>query len=210
MAKLGEIQSGFTFHEQPASKPKKSRREARVRTCRYCGGETKRLSKLERAELDFEVEDGDQFTCRHCLGITGYGFKTGVTHEGSFDRIAQARETEWVMILRVPPLCAPDGRRISLDMGDVIKISRIGGPEAQEGQPISAAHSKACWTIDVQLGPVTVTLWPHEFSPISFTEVMALRSEGQLYEQFVGADDDVGYFAPVPEMRAQIDACFGA
>lgn len=64
-------------------------------------------------------------------------------------------------------------------------------------------------TLDVQLGPATVTLWPHEFSAIGFARLMELRDAGELEECFVSRDDEQGHFRPPEALREEIYAAFG-
>lgn len=209
MARLGDVPAGFVFAAPESKKERAPRKAEESLACQYCGAEVTRLSPLEKSIRAEGIDDGeDGFTCRCCAQIIGFAAMDGYTDVQRFSAIADAGQKGWAIMLRVPLMCAPDGREIALDMGDIIKVMRAGA--IKEGGSPTSKRSKDAWTIDVKLGPVAVTLWPHEFGAMDFATVLLMRGAGDLYERFVGPDDDIGYFAPSDEMRAEINACFGS
>lgn len=93
-------------------------------------------------------------------------------------------------------------------MGDIFKTARAGAT-AHENDDCSDARTKVRFTIDITVGKRTLTLFTHECSAIGWARIMEMRAAGELYEQYVEAGDESGYFAPTLEMREQIKALFG-
>jgi len=209
MARINNAPSGFTPVEP--SPPKRRRSPPHNRVCGGCDGLTGRMSPREKLRMTNYEEGGTppEFLCRYCIAITGAdGMRDGVT-DGPLSRVVEAGEAQWVIALRRTVVGAPSGRTLTVEMGDIMKVSRAGHPNVEDGGSCARDRSTAVHSIDVSFGPVPVTLWPHEFAPIQWATIMELRNLKQVSEEFVEPDDSVGYFAPTDEIRAELRDAFG-
>jgi len=177
-----------------------------IGSCKACGG----WWKLERWEARREEHD----LCKHCMSIYGgedAPFARGATNvlpEDAQEKLDAVRKSEWVIVLRRLTLGHPAGVSVEVGPGDCLRPARIGADRAPG--PCSQERSRACATLEVQIGPVTITLWPHEFSAVSWVSIMQMRAAGELEECYVSDGDEQGHFRPPEALREEIYAAFGA
>lgn len=152
--------------------------------------------------------------CKHCSDFFGMDFRSGVTDvtpEAALEQMAKLREAQWGMILIDREFGVHNSSdRVGVEMGDVFQVSRAGHPELRSvKEKCNKDRTWSLFTVDVQIGPHKLTLFPHEISAMSWLTIMDLKKAGELIEQFVCADDRHGHFAPNPDLRVEIKEAFG-
>jgi hypothetical protein len=154
--------------------------------------------------------------CPYCAGFFGHegglsGYTPGATNVGPQDtlqKIKRLREDNFLILLRNRSLVARDGNIVNLGAGDIFQCAPTNPEPDPEGQ-FSKDRTWALFTLNLAVGPYEIRLFAHEWSPISFRVVMELKSAGEMVESFIDDSDKIGHFTPTPEMREQIEACFG-
>lgn len=152
--------------------------------------------------------DPGERICLHCVQMLSVASGNGRIGNcaSTLRRIADAAEQGMVMILRDMHFGTHGGGSVALELGDVFKVKRAG---AQPLNATSYAHARELFTIDINVGPVTVTLYPYECSPIKLLNVMQLQHEKNYNMAFVSKDDQEGYFTLTPQAKEQVRAVFG-
>ena len=209
MARVDGVKPGYA--PPPAPKRPRPKKKPDVRTCHYCDGEIKPRQKRFEVETDEEgFDEGDVF-CLPCHRFFQLSIGDPIcpfSPEVARDRVARADETQWILVLKTQPFFGVEtGQTFTVEMGDVFKVKRAGLVDGS--QSCSARRSKERFTVTISVGQNDLVLFPHEFAPISWLEVMRMIDDGDMTEQYIEANDDHGYFAPVDEVRAAIRATFG-
>ncbi len=222
MANIHGINAGLIPVEVPETRPK-PRPKKELSKCSVCGGTCEQPNRAkfnwraweEISTLNLGDWDGmmsrwwDDPVCKHCLYLLwDLHQKPHLTRDLVSERVPKARESGWVMSL-VSRAFGERGYTFNVDLGDVFKVKRSGrfsdGPNT-----CSRRRSKDTMSVSVSVGPFNLTLFAHEFSPMTMFEILELRTAGELTEEFLATNDEVGYFTPGAELRAQIRNVFGS
>ena len=190
--------------EQPVAK------ESADPRCAACDGLL--FGKDLKAAIE---EEEDELVCRHCqrfFGINvffgGHG-QTNYSIEQTKEKLAKALDgNDWAMMLITRTFAGPGGVTFTVEKGDFFKIIRVGAP-SWLGQLPCRDRSSKYFSIDVKVGTIPLTLFPHEFSPHSMGYLLTLVADKEMEVKYISQDDDTGYYTPTPEVREQIRAMFG-
>lgn len=209
MAAISGYTPGTIPVQIPAVMPKaKKVKEPKKVLCASCGGE---VVEHKRGRNRFYTDDENQcYDCGIFFGVKDGFLDRGCTNaapEEATEKITAAKVAGWVMVLHAQTLGAPGDVAATLQLGDIVKVSRAL-PIPGAGVT-STARTRGMFMIDVTVGPLNLSLYPHEFSAVPFITIMDLKQRGEIEEQFVSPDDETGYFAPSPKMREEILAAFG-
>lgn len=207
MVQINGDQSSLTPPPPPIVIKPKPKPEPTELVCSACDGI---VFKKQHIWRDNETVDG---TCKYCVsffGVSIIGLGRGATDVDpvtALKKSAEAKQHDWVMILRRVSVGSGDGASITLQMGDILKVARAGTVSQQ--RDASMDRTRQMFMIEVTVGGVVVWLYPHEYATVPFLTIMELKRLKQIEESFVGRDDAVGYFAPTDEMRKEIIELFG-
>lgn len=185
----------------PAPPPKRRKLPESDRECPCCNTvETMSASKRMRIEERRDGDDAD--LCEKCwrLYSAPMGRIIWDDWQTAQRKIEEARRYEWVLCLTSQTFGGSNGAALTIEVGDVYKVARTGG----------RYDSTASNTIDISLGGVSITLWPHEFSPLSMTQILLMVGDGEMTNAFITDTDDTGYWCPTEEVRQQISDMYGA
>ena len=217
MAKIQGIEPGLMPVEVPVSKEKaipqpKAKNAAPPCMCAYCGGEmAKRDLKMYEAQADEDDDVGEGF-CLACASFFGLGPShgmgvTNVDPAKAKERVDQAAEYGWAMIMRRGTFSAPGGTSFEVEPGDCFRVSRAG---VKDLNPICHRDYVAQrFSIDCQVGPIVLKQWPHEFTPVTQVYLMSLVADGELEVKYLATNDETGYYTPTPGLREQLNSMFG-
>lgn len=202
--------NGMTPGYRPRGTPKKRAKPTaapKFPLCSYCGGKVQNKKDRWIGGLD------DRMICPSCqclfqIHAEQIGPPAPFNIEVAKERIAGVRESKYALILTNNSFGCGGGATVNVEMGDVFPVARVGLLE-DEFAFTNNRRTRAMFSIDIKIGPELLTLFPHEFSPMTFLTIMSMRKAGELTEEYVSVDDDSGYFAPVPELRAEIQQLFG-
>lgn len=212
MARISGVAEGLRAGSRETRTRERKIKEHVTPTCKQCGGVLAKKKRSARSLYD-HVEDFDG-ACRFCCAIFGTGpYQRGVTDcppAEARKTLDKLREHGYGMILRKGSFGDNDGT-IEIEPGDIFRIKRAGLSSHADAvmENCSTERSKECFSIEIEVGPIPLILWPHEISAISFVTIMELRRAGEIEESYVAQDDATGYFRPTEEMREQIYAFFG-
>jgi hypothetical protein len=176
-------------------------------TCTACGAYCPPYTQGRSKTPHVAIFDG---LCRHCGDFFGRRFMNGCTNadpDEAREKIARAKAEGFVIVLRDLTLVDPSGVQVSVGAGDIFACK----PETL-AHPAEKSSKETTWgmfTIRLQVGPFTMTLFPHEFGAIDFSTTMSLKAAGEIEESFVCTEDMNGHFQPTPAIREQIVECFG-
>lgn len=211
MAKIVGVTSGLivtesttVVAERKASKTPKLRKGPTEYECTACGSRWVQKGKGYFGDPDEPAQ------CTHCSLFFGIDYRPGCTNVSADDakqKITAAVEQKFVMCLRELTLAAFDGNSIEVGAGDIFAWQGTG--YMAENLMPSKEKTWGMFTIKVQVGPYTITLFPHEFSAISFKTIMELRTAGEIVDCFIATNDQNGHFTPNPKLKKKIDAIFG-
>lgn len=151
--------------------------------------------------------DENEPMCLSCIQMLSVASGNGRIGNcaATLKRIAEARDGGMVMILRDMHFGTHGGGTVDLDIGDVFKVKRAG---ATPSAAASYEHARELFTIDINVGPCTVTLYPFECSPTSMLSTMQLEP-GNYEIAYVSRDDPEGYFTLTKQAKEQVRAAFG-
>lgn len=161
----------------------------------------------------FHLDDNDCLLCKHCDSAIGSSFfGHGLTND-SLDRIQEKMHKaesgdDWALILRPTSLTSLGGTSFTLERGDMFKIVRIG-TKNWPTKSCDGARSKSAVSVDVQVGPLTATLYSHEFSPQPQSFAMCSMADGEMEVKYLSKEDDVGYYTPTEWVKQQIKEMYG-
>lgn len=158
-------------------------------------------------------EDEDARICIYCRKFFGIGVPFGGSTRDRPDdvkkKFAQITEgAEWAMLLMHQTFATPGGQSVTVERGDVFKIIRNGRGDWPSELP-SHDRSMKSFTIDVALGPVTLTVFSHEFAPQHQAYILSLVADGEMEVKYLCQEDSIGYYTPTEAVREQIKAMFG-
>lgn len=220
MAYLKGVTPGFIpVVEEETPRPPAPTRQAEIGllTCIGCGGDMLPRTVNRKAAKGMEMvayTDSQGSICKHCGAFFGLPGMDGVTRSGpkwALALIGRTREAKWVMVTKPNTFYSyASGQEFTVEMGDMFQASRIGLDPALVSKVPSKEQTWKMFTIEIPVGKNSLTLFPHEFGEISWLRIMELRHAGEVIEQFLEADDQNGYFAPIPELREKIQDVFGA
>lgn len=215
MAKISGVTGGLNAGSfLAAAAPKKKKQiepEVRVdKVCEACNGIIERPTRRRSPAFATDSFDG---MCRFCCSIFGVGpyihGVTSVSPEEAKKRLADLRLHQFGMILRRGIFGSRESV-IEVEPGDIFQIKRAGITVDQDEPMCSAARSKELFSVEIEIGPISLLLWLHEISAISFATIMELKRLGEIEESFVATEDQIGYFKPNDTMRAMIYESFGS
>ncbi len=198
MAIIVGVQSGLRAESvKKAPKAEKIKRPPDEIVCSVCKG----VIEHRKRRVTYVGDDGECHHCEMFFGVGGIRGVTDVTPEVALKRMAELREHQWGIILRTGRFAESSGLSIEVGCGDIFKITRAGGDgRMQEREICSRTRTMELFATHINVGPVDLTLWPHEIAAISFVTVMQLRKAGEIEESFVAAEDEQGYFKPTIEI----------
>lgn len=215
MAKISGITPGLLPVASKVVKAKSIPQPARKTDpthCRFCAGEMAKRDIKAYDAADDDDEDEDSGFCLACAGFFGRGahYGRGVTNcdpAKTIERIQQAEEYGWAMVMHRGNFAAPGGTTFEVEPGDCFRVVRAG---VKDLAPICHRdYVAARFSIDCQVGPIILKQWPHEFTPVSQVYLMSLVADGELEVKYLSADDETGYYTPTPALREQLNAMFG-
>lgn len=176
-----------------AKKPRAAPKPPDEIICSVCEG----VIEHRKRRVTYVGDEGECWFCDNFFGAGGLVGVTNVSPKDAIARMKQLREHQWGIILRTGRFGDGSGLMIEVGCGDIFKIARAGAEgRMHEREACSRARTMELFSTHVNVGPVDLTLWPHEISPISFVTVMELRRAGEIEEAFVAAEDEQGYFKP--------------
>lgn len=198
MAIIVGVQAGLRAESvKKAPKTEKIKRPPDEKICSVCGGV---IERSKRRSI-YVGEEGECFFCDNFFGAGGLMGVTDVSPKDALKRMAELREHQWGIILRTGRFAESSGLAIEVGCGDIFKIARAGAEgRMQEREFCSRTRTMELFATHINVGPVDLTLWPHEIAAISFVTVMQLRKAGEIEESFVAAEDEQGYFKPTIEI----------
>lgn len=226
MAKLGGVVSGFVPVEPPKPKPKPKVSKAvsfAVLHCDNCGHEENYSAHKAKKWYLPDYGEGKGKTEQYCHGCTDFFGLTGpidfvggevissaYTSDSPEDvrkKIERVKETKFVLIKNTQKFGGvKTGMSIEVEFGDIFPTIRAGSDSQSELGTTKASFNAS--TVDIQFGPEVLTLYTHEVIPIGWLDVMGLRKDGIVEEQFLNKDCQ-GYFAPTKEGRELLTNMFG-
>jgi hypothetical protein len=206
MAHISGIVPGFvpTGISTPAVKPKKAKKTVKRKSgdprdaiawpapCNACGHD------VHKTEVPrFLLAGAEDIFCKGCRNLFNLNSPFGIELDpfAALNTLARLRENDGnhIMILKSQTFGAPDGRSVSVELGDIFKPSRIGSIKPNG----TWQSSKEFFSVEVMLGQYPVTLFPWEFGVVSWITIMEMRKAKEVIEQYVSVDDKNGYFAPL-------------
>lgn len=137
-------------------------------------------------------------------------FGRGVTNcpvDKAKERVAKANEYGWVMILREGTFAGPDHSTFTVEQADIFKVERAGMVAPPNALPCRDMTT-AMFSVNLSVGPYSLKLFPHEFSPMSMTQILSLVADKELEVKYLSQNDTTGYYTPTPEVREIIRANF--
>jgi len=219
MANITGHESGLVVKSIKEIAPKKRKTKVKpmvgVPVCGCCGytfdGSAYQIKRRFYAEY---VGDSTNYYCLACtnfFGLAGGGIMnsgyTDLGYDSTVKRLEDAEELGYAVILRTMNFSgATSGISFNVDFGDIFKIKRIGTNDEPSGTKEDVFRR---YTIDIEVGVDTLTLYPHEYGTISWVEIMLSRKEGAYREAFLCAEDKSGYFKPTESCRKELQATFG-
>ena len=219
MASITGLKAGLVpqaIHIEPEPeldpRPKRKRRSFDSYECAYCTGIVTKKTVATYLDPDDVEEEFGGLICRHCADH--FQLHVDMMPPAPFDvtltkdRVGRAKVEGWAIILRTQKFGTDAGIGVQIEMGDVLKVTRAG-IEGWPNKECSIDRSRKMGSVEVLVGPIPVTLFPHEFAPIKFLDVLALCKEGEMENKFVSKDDEVGFFSPTDDVRAQLQHAFG-
>lgn len=214
MAYIQGVTPGLTPNARPApQKPAAGIKLDLNWRCTVCTGVMTDKDKRRAAQLiaNGDAEEDEKY-CRHCasffgIGQAGFYGVTNVSVEVARKRIANATEFGWGMILRAGTFGAPDNTTFTVEPGDIFKVARSGMEVPVDASP-ATDMTAMMFSVDLTVGPYTLKLYPHEFSPLSMAEILSMVAGKELEVKYLSQDDDTGYYTPTPEIREIIKANF--
>lgn len=182
--------------------------------CVFCAGLL--IDKALKGAVDVEDDDEDGAYCFHCrqffglqMDMLGFGGVTNYSPADTLKKLQKARDGhEWGMLLVDRTFTAPGGVSFSVEKGDCFKIGRIGALDWPSELASSNRTHKAA-TVDVMVGPIALTLYPHEFAPMTQGWLLTSVADQEMEVKFICQEDEIGYYTPTPEVREQIKLLYG-
>jgi len=204
---------------EEAVKKRGRKRKPRNTECIYCGNKKKEtivdldIDDFENVSdlLDeIDLEEEYKYMCDSCRTFWGKG-KYGTISPpcngweplDAIERINKAANLGYVSILKTQTFAAPSGNHVEIEFGDVFPVARAGAAYS------SGVPAKDYYSIDIMVGADKLTLFPWEFDTISWFEIMREVKDGTYTATYLGSEDLVGYFEPVPEIRELLKNTFG-
>ena len=195
---------------EPVRKGRKKKVEVKI-DCSFCGGMISKKTKASYIDEDEITKEFGGPVCRCCVDffqLHDFGPPAPFTVDTTRDRVGRAKDEGWALILTTQKFGANSGVNVKIEMGDVLQVTR-NGLSGWPNRECSIDRSRMAGSINVSVGPIPVTLFPHEFAPIKFLDVLALCKEGEMENKFVSSDDEIGFFSPTDDVRQQIKNAFG-
>lgn len=159
-----------------------------------------------------QADDDDELQsyCRACSNFFGLDYMRGITNcapDKAKERVDQAAEYGWVMIMCRGTFTAPGGTTFEVEPGDCFRVSRAG---VKDLKPICHRDYVAQrFSVECQVGPIVLKQWPHEFTPVTQVYLMSLVADGELEVKYLATNDETGYYTPTPALREQLNHMFG-
>lgn len=207
MAKMGGLSGGMlpsSVREMRETKRKAAPPRTGDAVCSCCGYQF--TGTVAQRKKRFVTEYNDDLICIGCYQFFETGY-TNISPTHTKRRLEEIELAGWVTILKTGNYCgAKSGINFTVEFGDIFKVSRVGASEEPDGTPEGSFRR---FTIDITVGPETLTLYPHEAGSVTWTEIMFLRSDGEIQEAFLCQEDNTGYFTPTPEFKQQLIEAFG-
>lgn len=154
-------------------------------------------------------QDEDETLCKHCASILSTASGNGRTGnaKATLEKLEQVREAGMLVIMRTLSAGDNSGLNVEVEFGDVFKVRRVGADTG--GSRIGREVSMKALTVDIAVGPVVLTLWPHEIAPMNLITVLALQKDGDYEMAYVSQDDQEGYFTLTPKAKDLVLRTFG-
>lgn len=226
MAKLGNVASGFVPAEPPKPKPKKSKKASFITLhCDNCGYEEGYSVHKAKKWFSPDYGEGKENEIQYCRGCTdffgladsfsmnvsGIPISSAYTSDspaGAKEKIKRIKEAKFILIKNTQKFVGVNtGVKIEVNFGDIFPVIRAGADFQTELGNTKAAFNAS--TIDIKFGPETLTLYTHEVIPIDWLDVMLLRKDKIVEEQFLSSDCQ-GYFAPTQAGKKLLTETFGS
>lgn len=157
------------------------------------------------------IQDEDETLCKQCANVLPTACGRGLGSTGNcadtLKKLERIREDGMLVMLSSVSLGHEGGGHVRLDFGDVFKVSRVSA-DLNTGKP-DFKRSMARLIVDVNVGPVKVTLWPREVASMNLLTVLALQRDGDYEMAYVSTEDREGYFTLTPKAKAVVIATFG-
>lgn len=155
-------------------------------------------------------QDEEEALCRHCALILptaqGRGLGSCSNARDTLAKLERIREAGMLVMLETVGLGAEGGGHVVLDFGDVFKVSRVSAPLTEKP---SRERSLQRFTVEVNVGPAKVTLWPREIAHMSMLSVLSMQRDGHYAMAFVSQEDQSGYFTLTPDGKKLVVNAFG-
>jgi hypothetical protein len=178
-------------------------------TCTGCGyllvGRELRAATNQKDPFGGYFQSEDDYLCRNCFKILTAAAGS-MTARQCLEKIEEIDKAGFLVILKSGSFGDNNGNHITVEFGDIFKINRAGVPPANRS---TYEHSKARFSIDINVGPVPLTLWPREVAAMPFATIMKLQSEGDYQMAYLSQDDQEGYWTLTPEAKQLVRNTFG-
>lgn len=163
--------------------------------------------------VDYAEDDDDEdsrlcLPCRAFFGVGHMGGCTNYSPEQTLERLKKAKEDQWAMVLVDRTFSAPGGTNFTIEKGDFFKITRIGADDYVSELP-SGDRSMKKASVDIAVGPIALTLFPHEYSPQSMTYILGLLADKEVEVKYICQEDEIGYYTLTPEVREIVRNMYG-
>lgn len=195
MASISGIQGGMVPVDRNSDKAihKKPREFTAVEfECVCCQHVTTIRNKRTAKETDRE-----SFKCAGCMSMfrpNMWTFGNELDYDDTMEKLSKLDDNSWVFAKYANKFhCTVTGRDMHVLPGDAFKVVRIGLSFKNDGS-ISGSIKK--FTIDVQFGSQVLTLFAHEFYPISWTTLVSANTAGEMTYKFLEQSDAWGVYEP--------------
>tara|TARA_R110000851_G_C13102760_1_gene569312 strand:- start:68756 stop:69406 length:651 start_codon:yes stop_codon:yes gene_type:complete len=214
MAQYDGINSGLVVKSIKAA-PKAKKKKKKIKPthsemiCVNCGYESE--GSPYQLKKRFYTNRNDEHVCMGCLSIFGVDGMGGGVINDSIETVRtlleRAESDEYAVILMSQKFYGSQtGVSFKVDFGDVFHIERVGTPEEPNG---TSEDVKKRFTIDIKVGLDVLTLYPHEYGILTWTEIMLARKDKCYMEAYVCHEDKTGYFKPTDEFRQELISTYG-
>lgn len=214
MANITGIDSGLVVPSiEVVRTPKKKRHPKQHELfCGSCGFVFNgTLAQQKKVFVMEEVSDNDnERECIACSLFFGNKFMGGCTNvdpDSTKKLMKRAEEGKYIILLKTMNFGSEkSGISFTVDFGDIFQVKRIG----TAGEPDASNEDVfKRFTIDIEVGVDTLTLYPHEFGVMTWVEIMSMRKEKLYEEAYLCQEDKQGYFKPTKEGKEMIVSVFG-
>lgn len=216
MASLNNAPAGYTPPVVVVKKRRVKREtsSAMMGLCESCNIEGRLASTITRTKQVRIHDTYDGMLCDGCANhfeaYSAIGRNVRVlNHIESNKKMELFKEYKYGLIMDTQSFgCVSSGNTVSIDFGDIFKLTRIGCSENLKPTG-KREFAKMKYTVDIKVGGENLTLFPHEVMPIPWVEIMLMRKEGDYKECFVSSGDSEGFFSPSEEFKNQIQSMYG-